>query len=316
MTLAAGSPIAQLAETGGLALLYPVAVAVPAFFFLSTAVSTRSQRTQARRAIEDVETNLQQTREANDRDRDALKKERDQIADDIKATDDAAETSRLDARLKALAERSSQLEKQRDIETQLAAQAQNLSAAAPLLKREAPRWFTWLEDHHSFGYAGVIVTAAVALFLLPGWPASLLPVVGLVVPFGLFLILDQDARNRPRGLTLAIVAPSLLALLLIGVFYAGLAGSGLGLSRGMYQFTGAAEHVVPGSGVYVELAQDSGLLYLHPCPSNSSNVVSVADSAINAVTSERVGDLGAGPSLWSIVFGQSGSGTGLRYACQ
>lgn len=315
MALAAAWPIAQLAETGVLALVYPVAVAIPAFFFLSTLVSARQSRERAQRTIEDVETTLQQAHEKNDRDRNVLAGDQARIAQAL-ATADPAQIDQLQTQLNTLNEQLRQLEEHDDAEKQLAAEARKVSVVARQVEGKVPAWFTWLEKHHSVGFAGVAVTAVVAVFLLPGWPASLLPVAGLAAPFALFLILDSGSRNRQRGLNLTVVVPSLIALLLIGMFYAGLAGSGLGLAKGTYQFTDPGGSAVPADGGYVELAQDSELLYLHPCPSASSNVVSVADSVIETVTSERAGDLGAGPSLWSVLFGKSGSRIGIQYTCR
>ena len=191
-----------------------------------------------------------------------------------------------------------------------------MSAAARRLEGDVPRWFALLEGHRVVGFAGLALSVVAAVLLLPGWPASLLPVLGVFVPFALFMVLDRSARKRPRGLSLAVVAPSLIALLLIGMFYAGLAGSGLGFTRGAYQFTGANGRTGPGNGTYVELAQDSGLLYLHPCPSPTGNVVTVNEGAIETVTSEKSGDLGAGPSLWFVLFDHSQPRTGIRYACR
>ena len=43
-------------------------------------------------------------------------------------------------------------------------------------------------------------------------------------------------------------------------------------------------------------------MLLHPCSSLSrEEVVAASDSSIKVVTSERAGDLGAGPSLWSVL---------------
>jgi hypothetical protein len=318
MTLAAGSPIVNLAETGGLALLYPAAVAIPAFIFLSTFLSFSQHRKHVRGRIEEVGERLTTAKKEYDKEHRQLSDEQKGLLERFKEESldsDAAKTDELGEQLKVLGARMRALETRSKDAKQLSDEADKLSAEAQRVEAHYPGWFKWLRTHRGGAVFGAVATAIIALLFLPGWPASLLPVAGLAVPFALFALLNRPTRPGPPGLTLALVTPSLIALLLIGVFYSGLAGSGLGLTTGNYRFGSAGQRIALPSGVYVELAQDSGLVYLHPCPSPSGTVVTVSETAIEVVTSDRAGDLGAGPNLWSVLFG-SQAGTGIRYECR